>query len=49
MHPSDAAYESLWTPFLKDFEGHVKAKGWADCTYIGIDERPPKEIIVSPE
>ena len=33
-----------WTAFLEDFAAHLKAKGWFDETYIGLDERSPEEL-----
>lgn len=32
-------YAAFWTPFLKDFAKHLKAKGWFDHTTISMDER----------
>ena len=36
---STAAWNEGWTAFLTDLMAHMKAKGWKDRTYIGIDER----------
>lgn len=36
---TEAAYDSLWTSFLKDFAVHLKKKGWFDKTCIAMDER----------
>ncbi|WP_071597060.1 DUF4091 domain-containing protein [Niabella aurantiaca] len=34
------AYNVFWTPMLKDFTRHLKAKGWFEKTTIAMDERP---------
>ena len=36
-------YNAYWTPFLKDFAAHLKAKGWFSRTYIALDERGMEE------
>ncbi|WP_300601104.1 glycoside hydrolase domain-containing protein [Niabella sp.] len=33
-------YNAFWTPMLKDFTAHLKAKGWFGKTTIAMDERP---------
>ncbi|MCF3107793.1 DUF4091 domain-containing protein [Niabella sp. CC-SYL272] len=33
-------YNAFWTPMLKDFTRHLKAKGWFGKTTIAMDERP---------
>lgn len=33
-------YNAFWTPMLKDFTSHLKAKGWFGKTTIAMDERP---------
>jgi hypothetical protein len=33
-------YNAFWTPMLKDFTSHLKAKGWFAKTTIAMDERP---------
>jgi hypothetical protein len=38
--PGTASYADYWGPFLKDFEKHLKAKGWLERTRIGVDEAP---------
>ncbi len=38
--PGSAEYTSHWSSFLKDFEQHLKQKGWFDKTVIAMDERP---------
>ncbi|MGJ7031455.1 glycoside hydrolase domain-containing protein [Niabella hirudinis] len=35
-----AAYNAFWTPMLKDFTRHLKAKGWFGKATIAMDERP---------
>ena len=42
----DAEYEAIWKYFLRDFENHVKEKGWLDKTYLSFDEAP-QEVIES--
>lgn len=36
---SSEAYRNLWTPFLRAFAAHLRAKGWYDKTCIAMDER----------
>ncbi|SNY99503.1 DUF4091 domain-containing protein [Flagellimonas pacifica] len=43
---SDREYELLWIQFLKDFEKHLKEKGWFEKTYLSFDESP-KHVIAS--
>ncbi|MBO9595921.1 MAG: DUF4091 domain-containing protein [Niabella sp.] len=33
-------YNAFWTPMLRDFTRHLKAKGWFGKTTIAMDERP---------
>lgn len=33
-------YNAFWTPMLKDFTAHLKAKNWFGITAIAMDERP---------
>lgn len=42
--PGTQEYTDLWTPFLKEFAQHLRAKGWADITRIAMDERAPEEM-----
>ncbi len=37
-------YENYWAPFLADFQKHLVKKGWADRTYLALDERSPEEL-----
>ena len=37
-------YAELWTPFLKDFTRHLRAKGWLEKTNIAMDERAPEDM-----
>jgi hypothetical protein len=37
--PGSKAYNDFWTPMLKDFTAHLKAKGWFARTAIAMDER----------
>lgn len=38
-------YDELWTPFLKDFTGHLRERGWFDKTVIAMDERPVEDML----
>lgn len=40
LKPGTPEYDDYWGRFLEDFSAHLKAKGWLDRTFIGIDERP---------
>ncbi|MCD2421472.1 DUF4091 domain-containing protein [Niabella pedocola] len=33
-------YNAFWTPMLRDFTSHLKARGWFGKTTIAMDERP---------
>jgi len=37
--PGSKAYADYWSPLLKDFAKHLKAKGWFEKTTIAMDER----------
>ena len=37
--PGSTAYNDYWSPLLKDFSAHLKAKGWFEKTTIAMDER----------
>lgn len=39
LKPGTPEHEAYWGPFLKDFQRHLARKGWADDTYIAMDER----------
>ena len=41
--PGTPQHEAFWGPFLKDFQKHLAKKGWADDTYIAMDERGREE------
>lgn len=43
---TDEEYERLWIAFLKNFEKHLKNKGWFEKTYLSFDESP-KNVIES--
>jgi len=45
--PGTSEHEAFWGPFLKDFESHLKEKGWLGRTYIAIDERSREELTAS--
>jgi hypothetical protein len=40
----EKAFSDMWTPFLKDFNEHLKTKGWEKITNIAMDERSPEEM-----
>lgn len=42
--PGTTEFEELWTPFLKDFSKHLRAKGWLKITHIAMDERGREEM-----
>lgn len=42
--PGTPAFEALWVPFLTDFTGHLREKGWLGRTNIAMDERSPEEM-----
>ncbi|MFA7172273.1 MAG: glycoside hydrolase domain-containing protein [Kiritimatiellia bacterium] len=42
IKPGSPEYEAYWGPFLKDFQRHLKKKGWVDDTYIAMDEQSPE-------
>ncbi len=39
VKPGTPEHEAYWGPFLTDFQRHLEKKGWADETYIAMDER----------
>jgi len=41
--PGTPEHEAYWGPFLKEFQRHLEKKGWADDTYIAMDERGPED------
>ncbi|MBO7684324.1 MAG: DUF4091 domain-containing protein [Kiritimatiellae bacterium] len=42
--PGTKAFDDYWGPFLVDFAGHLKAKGWFGDAYIAMDERQPEDV-----
>ena len=38
--PGSVAYKAYWAPFISDFAGHLRDKGWFGKTMIAMDERP---------
>ena len=42
--PGKERFEWFWTPCLKAFAAHLKAKGWLEHTYLAMDERCPEEM-----
>ena len=43
VKPGSPEHEAYWGPFLQDFQLHLEKKGWADDTYIAMDERGPED------
>lgn len=43
LKPGTPEHDAYWGPFLQDFERHLRRKGWADDTYIAMDERGPED------
>jgi len=43
VKPGTPEHEAYWGPFLTDFQKHLVKKGWADDTYIAMDERGPED------
>jgi hypothetical protein len=43
LKPGTPEHEAYWGPFLADFQRHLEKKGWADDTYIAMDERGPED------
>jgi len=43
VRPGTPEHEAYWGPFLRDFQKHLAKKGWADDTYIAMDERGPED------
>ncbi len=37
-------YEDAWSAFAKDFERHLREKGWLSRTYLLLDEKPSEVI-----
>lgn len=42
--PGSKEHEAYWGDFLRDFEKHLKSKGWLERTYIAMDERGAEEL-----
>lgn len=42
--PGTSEYKEIWTPFLRQFVEHLKAKGWYEKTTIALDERKVKDM-----
>lgn len=40
--PGTKIFNDIWTPFLRDFTQHLKAKNWLSITNIAMDERSPE-------
>ena len=47
--PGEAAYADLWGNMLRSFAQHLKEKGWFDITYIAMDERKMKDMLLTME
>lgn len=43
VKPGTPEHEAYWGPFLTDFQKHLVKKGWADDTYVAMDERGPED------
>ena len=41
--PGTPEHEAFWGTFLQDFQHHLAKKGWAENTYIAMDERGREE------
>jgi hypothetical protein len=44
LQPGSEEYAAIWTPFLKSFREHLRAKGWLERTLIAMDERAIDEM-----
>lgn len=42
--PGSEEYNSIWTPFLKDFREHLRDMGWLNITTIAMDERKEEDM-----
>ena len=42
--PGTKEFADYWGPFLKDFERHLRAKGWLDQTVLAFDERSAEDV-----
>ena len=42
--PGTKEFEEYWTPFLKDFVAHLRAKGWLEKVRLSFDERDPEDV-----
>lgn len=42
--PADEKYKDIWKTFLRDFEKHLKGKGWLDKTCLSFDESSRETI-----
>ena len=45
LKPGTPEHEKFWGIFLKEFQAHLKEKGWLGQTYIAMDERSPQETL----
>jgi hypothetical protein len=43
VKPGTPEHEAYWGPFLTDFQKHLVKKGWAEDTYVAMDERGPED------
>ncbi|MHC4564248.1 MAG: glycoside hydrolase domain-containing protein, partial [Planctomycetota bacterium] len=41
--PASEEYESFWLLFLKNLEEHLRARGWFERTFLGVNENPLPE------
>lgn len=45
--PSETNYTSNWNAFLTDLRTHLKAKGWFNKTFIGINENAMEQALAA--
>ena len=45
--PGSTAYKAYWSPFISDFAGHLRDKGWFEKTMIAMDERPLESMVAA--
>ena len=42
--PGTKEFAEYWGPFLKDFERHLRERGWFEQTVLSFDERSPEDV-----
>lgn len=45
--PDSPNFVPHWNAFLNDFAHHLKAKGWFESTYIGVNENPMNQTLAT--